>query len=431
MRKLRRMSEAIEIAVREEGVWMEVRLLEQQEHWKTRLLWEQVFTEDSKEFLDYYYFLKTRDNEIYVVEEDGEIRSMLHLNPYRIQVENNWFDGKYIIAVATDPSYRKRGYMGLLLRKSMQAMYKEKQPFTFLMPASEAIYTPYDFRFVYDQNVWKYTAGERKGQESLTSEDTSFSLEDARISDGTELAEFFKENYAEQFQVYAIRDEQYYQTMLFEQQSENGGIALLKREGKIIGCFLYDDEDGMEIREPLYLEKYKNEFWDAVGKLCEKHGKKEAIVYAGISEQQKAASVELQEKKPTIMVRILHLESLLKMLKTKAGEEIECSFAVLDSILTQNSRVWKLQSNPVREAEEESTDRKEDDFTENAENQIFIRETEDSEGVLTIAALTSFLFGYKSVEEIACEEDVFLSERLKEELRKIQTLDKIYLNEIV
>lgn len=112
MRKLRRMSEAIEIAVREEGVWMEVRVVEQQEHWKTRLLWEQVFTEDSKEFLDYYYFLKTRDNEIYVVEEDGEIRSMLHLNPYRIQVENNWFDGKYIIAVATYPSYRKRGYMG-------------------------------------------------------------------------------------------------------------------------------------------------------------------------------------------------------------------------------------------------------------------------------------------------------------------------------
>ena len=111
------------------------------------------------------------------------------------------------------------------------------------------------------------------------------------------------------------------------------------------------------------------------------------------------------------MVRILHLESLLKMLKTKAGEQIDCSFAVLDSILTQNSRVWKLQSNP--------------------ENQIFIRETEDSEGVLTIAALTSFLFGYKSVEEIACEEDVFLSERLKGELKKIQTLDKIYLNEIV
>ncbi len=383
---------------------MEVRLLEQQEHWKTRLLWERVFSEDSKEFLDYYYFLKTRDNEIYVVEEDGEIRSMLHLNPYRIQVENDWFDGRYIIAVATDPSYRKRGYMGLLLQKSMQAMYKEKQPFTFLMPAAEAIYTPYDFRFVYDQNVCKYRACERNGEESL-------SLEKARMSDGAELAGFFNENFAERFQVYAIRDEQYYQMMLFELQSENGGIALIKREGKIVGCFLYGDEDVMEIREPLYLEKYKNEFWDAVEKICEKHGKKEAVVYAGISEQQKAASVESQEKKPTIMVRILHLESLLKMLKTKAGEQIDCSFAVLDSILTQNSRVWKLQSNP--------------------ENQIFIRETEDSEGVLTIAALTSFLFGYKSVEEIACEEDVFLSERLKGELKKIQTLDKIYLNEIV
>ena len=65
---------------------MEVRLLKQQEHGKTRLLWEKVFQEDSKAFLDYYYFFKTRENSVYVVEEDEEIRSMLHLNPFLIQV---------------------------------------------------------------------------------------------------------------------------------------------------------------------------------------------------------------------------------------------------------------------------------------------------------------------------------------------------------
>ena len=411
---------------------MEVRLLKQQEHGKTRLLWEKVFQEDSKAFLDYYYFFKTRENSVYVVEEDEEIRSMLHLNPFLIQVGEGQFDVRYIIAVATEESYRKRGYMGMLLRKAMQAMYQEKQPFTFLMPAAEAIYTPYDFRFVYDQNVWKYTVVEKQEQKSLP-------VSEAGIGDGADLAAFFMEYFSERFQIYAVRDEQYYQTMLFEQQSENGGIAILKRSEKIVGCFLYGDEDGLEIREPLYLKEYETEFWAAVGKVCEKHGQKEALVYAGISEEEKIGTVEFQKKKPTIMVRILHLESLLRLLKTKAGEQIDCSFAVLDSILTQNSRVWKLQSSPIGESEEGEEAVKEADVAKEVEKQrlsdcetkIYVRETEDSEGVLSIAALTSLLFGYKSVEEVAEEPDVFLSERLKGELKKIQLFDKIYLNEIV
>ena len=411
---------------------MEVRLLKQQEHGKTRLLWEKVFQEDSKAFLDYYYFFKTRENSVYVVEEDEEIRSMLHLNPFLIQVGEGQFDVRYIIAVATEESYRKRGYMGMLLRKAMQAMYQEKQPFTFLMPAAEAIYTPYDFRFVYDQNVWKYTVVEKQEQKSLP-------VSEAGIGDGADLAAFFMEYFSERFQIYAVRDEQYYQTMLFEQQSENGGIAILKRSEKIVGCFLYGDEDGLEIREPLYLKEYETEFWAAVGKVCEKHGQKEALVYAGISEEEKIGTVEFQKQKPTIMVRILHLESLLRLLKTKAGEQIDCSFAVLDSILTQNSRVWKLQSSPIGESEEGEEAVKEADVAKEVEKQrlsdcetkIFVRETEDSEGVISIAALTSLLFGYKSVEEVAEEPDVFLSERLKGELKKIQPFDKIYLNEIV
>ena len=61
---------------------MELRRLEEQEHQKTRKLWEEVFSDDTRAFLDYYYFIKTRENEIWVIEEDGEIQSMLQLNPY-------------------------------------------------------------------------------------------------------------------------------------------------------------------------------------------------------------------------------------------------------------------------------------------------------------------------------------------------------------
>ena len=62
---------------------MKIRKLDQSEHGKTRILWEQVFSEDSQEFVDYYYYIKTKDNTIYVIEEDDEIRAMLQLNRYR------------------------------------------------------------------------------------------------------------------------------------------------------------------------------------------------------------------------------------------------------------------------------------------------------------------------------------------------------------
>ena len=91
---------------------MIVRRLDQCEHGKTRPLWEEVFTEDTQAFLDYYYYIKTRDNEIYTVEEDGQICSMLQLNPYTLKIDNASFPGAYIIAVATREPYRGRGYMG-------------------------------------------------------------------------------------------------------------------------------------------------------------------------------------------------------------------------------------------------------------------------------------------------------------------------------
>ena len=137
---------------------MILRKMDQAEHGKTRKLWEEVFPEDTAAFLDYYYYIKTRDNSIYVIEEDDDIQAMLQLNPYQILIEGQKYASDYIIAVATRKEYRGRGYMGNILRRALKDMYDEKIPFTFLMPAAEAIYTPYDFRFVYSQKIGEISA---------------------------------------------------------------------------------------------------------------------------------------------------------------------------------------------------------------------------------------------------------------------------------
>ncbi len=396
---------------------MKLRKLEQRENHRTRALWELVFSEDTKSFLDYYYYFKARDNEIFVIEEDGAIRSMLHLNPYMVQMEDKLHLCQYVIAVATEEDYRRRGYMRKLLCQAMQDMYDKKEPFTFLMPAAEKIYTPYDFRFVYAQrqaeDFQRILCGSglsgpcadwhEKTGEPMDSKNVREAFSDAVLGEAEEIAEFVREHFAKKWQVYAVRDIQYYQTQIFEQQSENGGIRLIRVDGELAGLFFYSDEDGLEIREPLYLEGYGYLFGKAV---CELMGGKEQPV-------KLYAWEEGEKKVPLIMARILHLPSFLACMKVRKGEELDCSFAVLDSILPQNSRIYRIQGG------------------EATEWRVHTKETEDSEGVLTAGSLASLLFGYHTIEEIAKEENVILTEHLKKELGKLQTLERVWLNEIV
>ena len=88
-------------------------------------------------------------------------------------------------------------------------------------------------------------------------------------------------------------------------------------------------------------------------------------------------------------------------------------FAVLDSILTQNSRIWRLRGG------------------KSSHNHVQAVETENSEGVLTIGALTSYLFGYKTMDEICMEDHVMITPHLAEELEKLVLLNKVFLNEVV
>ena len=269
---------------------MELRKLRQEEHIRTRKLWEEIFTEDTPEFLDYYYSVKTKGNEIYVIEEDDKIVSMLHLNPYQMRIGEKWYQTHYIVAVATDERYRKRGYMAALLKYVMQVMTDRGEPFTFLMPASEAIYKPFGFEFIYVQKRGKIT-----GHRSL---DKSLEMCFAKEEDCEEIAEFAN-SFLGKYDVVTWRDADYYKTLLTEQMSENGGILLAKRDGKLQGVFCYAKDEisynrKFEIREPLCYrtEDLEHAVWSLTG------NETESISCIGYGE----------ETKPMIMAKVLHPE---------------------------------------------------------------------------------------------------------------------------
>ena len=115
---------------------------------RSRGLYKEAFPEDTEKFVDFYYTCKTRDNQILALEQDGELVSMVHLNPYTMIVNGFETPVNYIVAVATRKEYRHRGYMRLLLVRALQDMAVQNMPFTFLMPASEGIYAPFDFVWI-------------------------------------------------------------------------------------------------------------------------------------------------------------------------------------------------------------------------------------------------------------------------------------------
>ncbi len=265
---------------------MKVRKLRQEEHIKTRRLWEEIFTEDTPKFLDYYYSVKANDNEIYVIEDNGKIVSMLHLNPYQMRVKDKLYHTHYIVAVATDERYRHQGLMRQLLNHTMQVMADRGELFTFLMPAAEEIYKPFGFEFVYEQN--------REKVSGKKCDDNTLEIMEASSEYCQEIAEFANEMLMD-YDVVTWRDEEYYKMILAEQVSENGGILVAKRDGKIEGVFCYAKESDFEIREPLF---YNKEVLQHA--ICHLTGNESDLVLC--------TGYGSEESKPIIMAKVLKPE---------------------------------------------------------------------------------------------------------------------------
>lgn len=261
---------------------MKVRKLRKEEHVRTRKLWEEVFAEDTREFLDYYYTVKTAENEIYVMEDGDRIVSMIHLNPYEMRIENRICKTHYIVAVATDAAYRKQGCMRRLLHHVIQIMTDRGEPFTFLMPAAEAIYKPFGFEFVYEQK--------REIVKGKRTEDSNLEFIYATEADCGEMADFANKQ-LENYDITTWRTADYYRMILKEQLSDRGGILLAKKDGKLEGVFCFTAYEHTEIREPLFQEEATLQH---------------AICFLTGSETEEVQCIGYgKERKPMIMAKVL------------------------------------------------------------------------------------------------------------------------------
>lgn len=345
-----------------------------------RSLWEHCFPEDSSSFCDYYFSDKMKTSRAAVIKKDGRICAMLHLNPYTLQVFDRTFPCAYIVGVGTHTDCRRQGLMGRLLRFSFQSMYKEGEPLTFLMPASEKIYTPYDFVYIGDQ-----TAARRRPGMTQTIPVT----EKAR---DIRLCVRLMNDWLAGYDMHTIRDETYVRQLIRELQSEDGQLYfLVGKQTEHSGRTLSPAPTG------LYAE------WGLK--------KRETRLLYGPS-----SIVEKETEGRLMMGRVIHAPNALRLFRSNAP--VRVILRLSDRFIPENNGSFLWTVSP-----KESIVKRLDE----AENGAPDIEQSVPVAAMDIQHLTDFLFGGASSKEQMSHVDPIQGKLLSD----IITVRSVFLDEVV
>lgn len=290
---------------------MMIRYLEQDEKETSRDLYEAAFTEDSQAFIDFYYQVKCIRNRILVKEDAGLIRAMVHLNPYSIMLKKRIYEVDYIVAVATSADSRHQGHMRDLLTRALLDNYNDGMPFMFLMPAAEAIYRPFDFR---------YMSGLLKGRSCLDSDQTRIRCRGS-AEELAQAGQCANRILREEYEMYCIRNRDYMEEFWQEISSENGWLDILMEDGEPVGLEAWWGSTKSEQRELLL---------SSSAQISE---------YAGLW----AAQLDGAGAEPVMMGRIVDAEEFVKNFgrRKEVGEDQVLWVQITDSLIPQNSGIYR------------------------------------------------------------------------------------------
>lgn len=316
------------------------------ENQRARKLYEEIFDEDSPAFVDYYFRVKAAENEIFVVEnEKQEILATLHLNPYKMMFCGEKAKTNYIVAVATRADCRHQGMMRSLLQASLQEMYRREETFTWLMPAAEAIYRPFGFRFIYEKNKMTVTADVLQRAETdenwqiHSDQEVSGDIfcEEAKKEDLAELACFAEKQLSKLAEVYTVHDIAYFEQRMQEVGCEGGSLILIRKEKEICGYFLALKKD-REAWEIVVEDAVQKKAFPAV--LHWFWASEEKCTFTAFPQiwEQYAQS----ENVPAIMGRLVHLERFVCCLKIK--KEQEWKIRLTDSLIPENNGYFIIKT---------------------------------------------------------------------------------------
>lgn len=274
-------------------ILFDIRIIDDNEKVNTKKLYEVTFDEDDEYFIDYYYNYKIKDSAVVVTQENQKILGMLHLNKYKIKCFDEIFNSYYIVAVACDINYRRRGIMRNMLYKAFEYMYKKEAPFTYLIPADKAYYLPFGFRFI--SKKCKYI--------------NIGNLHDYKVFDISEIIKYrdYIDKCLEEYDVYCVRDDKYYDDYIKQLISQKGFIKVYSSNDEIELIEVYWGREKAELKE-IYAPKCACDFKDDY-----------------------------------FMGRVVNVKAFLSLLrlKNKDTDEIKLHIRINDKIIKENNGVYK------------------------------------------------------------------------------------------
>jgi predicted acetyltransferase len=434
-------------------------------------LWQECFG-DSDTYTNFYFKWKVKENQILTVYREQRISAMLHLNPYQLVMKGKNISSNYIVGVATRQQDRRQGLMKKLLEESLRQMYEEKMPFTYLMPAAEAIYSPFDFRIIYELTPWNqflydtYRALLKRNLVDSQSIDVMDNLgrnwdESSQIEAQTDSFDEINQNKV-RIVVSDERSQEKAQNVTIDEniQKKVRNVTLDEDIQKKVRLVTLDESSEEDInnlvyfsndllskrydvyvkRTPFYFIRLMNEMKSTKGNVLVFYNGQEAVGYMAymaeetiyiteaiyneewkdtifdtvLMEDRTVHGMMLQggvksHKAPTIMSRIVHLEAFIQDMTAK--EELDFVIQVNDPIIHNNNGCYNLH------------------FTNRGCN---ITRTESVPDLsLTISELTKLCFGKlqeKELDDLICGKD---SAVILGKLKSINTYNKVFINDVV
>lgn len=206
-------------------------------------IWQRNF-QDPVSYADFYFDQVYGENDVLLYADGEELCGMVHMNPYTLCLGGKDKDASYIVGVATDEEYRRTGIMRKLLKESFDMMADRGEAITYLMPANEAYYLPFDFRFGMEQLEQEIQimdpetafGPEKEADYLITDQASPDQLED--------LADMENAVKASRFDIYTKVSPAYYTRLGLEAISDYGRLFYVFREGKPAGRFAVGLENG-------------------------------------------------------------------------------------------------------------------------------------------------------------------------------------------
>lgn len=134
---------------------------------------------DQDYFINLFFHYKVKEN-VLIYEINAHIVSMVYLLPATIKIADTCYPITYLYACATQPIFRGKGYMQLLLDEAFQIACSRNETAVFLLPATPSLYNFYEknkFSSFFYKKTTHYTMQEYR---NLHSDIATFELIDGR-----------------------------------------------------------------------------------------------------------------------------------------------------------------------------------------------------------------------------------------------------------